>query len=447
MPESRRVTVIGLGVSGLSCARYFSHAGDHVTVIDSRSQPPMLGQLAAENSAIKFINQSLANDLPASDLIVVSPGVSLREPGIQAARDNHIPVVGDVEIFARQATAPILAVTGSNGKSTVTRLVTMMAEAAGLSPAEGGNIGTPVLDLLERPTPGCYVLELSSFQLETTQSLSARAAVVLNISPDHLDRYLDMQAYIDAKARIYKRAQRVIINRDDPRVMALHRADSNTISIGCDKPVSDGDFGLAHHDGQTWVMQGDQQLLAANELKLPGHHNLLNIQAALALLTSCTDITDSVLAVARAFTGLAHRYQFLLERDGVCWINDSKATNVGATVAALQGSDRPVVLIAGGDGKGADFSPLAEVIRRHARAVVLIGRDAKLIAAVVNDIPIKYARDMDQAVQIAAGLAEVGDYVMLSPACASLDMYRNFEQRGDNYSAAVRRWVDNHDPD
>lgn len=443
MFNPRLVTVVGLGVSGLSCARYFNRAGDRVTVIDSRSQPPMLDQLMAEDDAIEFLNLPLDQNFPHGDLLVVSPGVSLAEPGIQAAIDNQVPVVGDVEIFAQHAVAPILAITGSNGKSTVTRLTTLMAEAAGLSPAEGGNIGTPVLDLLEQPTPGCYVLELSSFQLETTSSLSARAAVVLNISPDHMDRYPNMQAYVDAKARIYRQAQTVILNRDDTQMVALNNVDDKAVSIGSGKSDRDQDFGLEHFDGETWLMQGQQRLLAASELKLSGPHNLLNIQAALALLTTCTDITDTILDAARQFSGLAHRYQWLAEHNGVCWINDSKATNVSATIAALQGSNRPTVLIAGGDAKGADFSELTDVIHHHARAVVLMGRDAKQIAAVIKDVRVEYARDMEQAVESAASLAELGDCVLLSPACASFDMYQNFEQRGDVYCAAVERWVRN----
>jgi UDP-N-acetylmuramoylalanine--D-glutamate ligase len=336
----------------------------------------------------------------------------------------------------------VVAVTGSNGKSTVVSLLGEMARFAGWRTAVGGNLGDPALDLLDDANR-FYVLELSSFQLETTHSLEPAAAAVLNVSPDHLDRYPSLQAYADAKARVYRGAGVGVINRDDPRVRDMAGIAGRDTGFTLGVPRS-GDYGLCQHQGETWLCRGDKPLLPVAELRLAGRHNLANALAALALGEASGLPVEAMLAALRRFRGLDHRTQLVAERHGVRWFNDSKGTNVGATIAALDGLYRPegtgrAVLIAGGDCKGADFSDLAPVVRRACRAVVLIGRDApRLAAALAGGVPLEQAESLEQAVELAARLARRGDHVLLSPACASFDMFRGFEHRGEAFVAAVR---------
>jgi UDP-N-acetylmuramoylalanine--D-glutamate ligase len=441
--NDKRALVVGLGLSGLSSARYLARHGYAVTVVDSRAQPPGLGALHAELPGVRVHTGSFEPALFRDPgLLVVSPGISLKEPVIAAACARGIEAVGDVELFARAARAPVVAITGANGKSTVTSLVGEMCREAGFDTAVGGNIGVPVLDLLRTSEPEVYVLELSSFQLETTMSLNARAATVLNITADHMDRYATLADYAAAKARIFRGDGIMILNADDPSVMAMDLPGRSTVRFGAKPPACDIDYGLVAHGGEIWLARGARQLMPASGIPLPGRHNLLNVLAAMALAEAVHVPLDAMKRAVARFQGLHHRTELIAERDGVRWIDDSKGTNVGATVAALNGMDAPVILIAGGDGKGADFSELRAPVTKRARAVVLIGRDAPLIEkALAGVVPVEHARDMPAAVRAAARLAQPGDVVLLSPACASFDMFRNYEHRGQVFAKAVKEVV------
>ncbi len=438
--NDKRALVVGLGLSGLSSARWLASQGYAVTVVDSRAQPPGLGALQAELPGVPVhtggFDTALFRD---PGLLVLSPGVSLQQAEIAEARGRQIEVVGDVELFARVARAPVVAITGSNGKSTVTSLVGAMCKEAGMDTAVGGNIGVPVLDLLRSPEPEVYVLELSSFQLETTASLNARAATVLNITADHMDRYATLDDYGAAKARIFRGDGLMVLNADDPVVLAMGLPGRSQVRFGENGPASGIDFGLVSHGGETWLARGPRLLLPASSVPLPGRHNILNVLAAMALAEALHVPLDAMKRAVATFKGLAHRTELVLERDGVRWINDSKGTNVGATAAALSGMDAPVILIAGGEGKGADFEALRAPVAQHARAVVLIGRDAALLEKALGGVvPVLHAQDMQAAVRAAARTAQPGDVVLLSPACASFDMFRNYEHRGQVFVECVK---------
>ncbi len=439
-PLRQQTVIIGLGKTGLACARFLARRGETVTVMDSRSQPPALAQLRKELPDAEVIAGGFdAALLSRAARLVISPGVALSEPAIAAAINRGVAVEGDIELFARNANAPVIAITGSNGKSTVTELVGEMARQAGKRVRLGGNLGTPALDLLVDEPPDFYVLELSSFQLETTRRLNAHAAVVLNISADHQDRYADLDEYSRAKQRIYQGDGLMVVNADDKRVMNMvdHRRPS--VRFGTGKPRA-ADYGLRSSSGETWLARGDELVLPVRELRIPGRHNQLNALAALALGESMGLPRVAMADALRSFRGLAHRTEWVAEIGGVNWYNDSKATNVGATLAALNGLEGQVVLIAGGEGKGADFSTLCQAIAVKARAVILMGRDASLMARVLEGMaPVEYASQMDDAVARARRWAEPGDNVLLSPACASFDMYSGFEERGEAFIAAVNR--------
>jgi UDP-N-acetylmuramoylalanine--D-glutamate ligase len=438
--ETKRALVVGLGLTGISCVRHLVARGYDVTVADTREQPPKLEELRHEFPRVA----AHTGGLPAAlfedpGLLVVSPGVSVREAGIARAVERGAEVAGDIELFAREATAPVIAVTGANGKSTVTALAGEMCRQAGLRTAVGGNIGVPALSLLASPEPDVYVLELSSFQLETTASLNARAATVLNITPDHMDRYRDIDEYAGAKARIFRGNGTMVLNTDDPRVMRLREPGRRVVGFGLGRPLAAQDYGLDEVNGETWLVHGKQPLMPARDVPLAGRHNLANVLAAMALAEAVGVALDAACDAVRAFKGLKHRTELVAEQRSVRWYDDSKGTNVGATVAALNGMTSPVILIAGGDGKGQDFSGLKPACARHARAVVLIGRDAPQIEAALGQaVPVHHAQDMHDAVRIARGLAQAGDVVLLSPACASFDMFRNYEHRAEVFCAAVR---------
>ncbi len=440
--------VVGLGKSGLSAARALQALGARFAVTDSRIDPPGLAALQAEcPDAPLFLGGFDPAAFAHASRLLVSPGVSVQTPAIAEAMACGIPVWGDIELLARLTPAPIAAITGSNGKSTVTTLLGLMAERAGVRAAVGGNLGEPALDLWlqqERKVgsaPDCYVLELSSFQLETTHSLNARVATVLNISPDHLDRYDGLDDYIAAKQRIFRGNGAMVVNADDPVVMAMVEPGRDVRRFTLAEPA-EGEFGLCRESGETWLAYGSERWIAAAELKISGDHNLANALAALAMGQALGWERQGMLAALREFTGLAHRTALVLDRDGVRWFDDSKGTNVGATVAAVRGLPGQVVLIAGGEGKNQDFTPLRAALADKARAVVLIGRDAPLIAAALGDgIAQHPAANLDQAVAVAADLAQPGDSVLLSPACASFDMFSGYEERGALFAAAVRRWA------
>jgi UDP-N-acetylmuramoylalanine--D-glutamate ligase len=438
--QKPRSLVVGLGKTGLSCARYLAAQGLPLAVTDTRLRPPALRELREILPDVAvFVGGFDAGAFAAAEQLVVSPGISLEEPLIRAARDRGAAVLGDVELFARAARAPIVAITGTNGKSTVTALLGEMARQAGRRVAVGGNIGTPVLDLLveQGPQPDLYVIELSSFQLETTTSLNAAAAVVLNLTPDHLDRHGDLERYRAAKARVYAGARVKVVNLDDPLVASMvPPQEARGFTAG---PPSWGQFGLVPHGHDSRLAYGDERLALASELLLVGRHNLVNALAAMALGRAMGLPVSPMIEALRRFPGLPHRCQWVASSQGVQWYNDSKGTNVGATLAALQGMDGSVVLIAGGDGKGQDFSPLCAAVREKARGIVLIGRDAPLIEAALGSVPpVAHARDMREAVRAARRMARPGDSVLLSPACASFDMYRNYEHRGEVFMRAVQ---------
>lgn len=438
--HKHRVLVVGLGVTGLSCARFLQSRGYAVAVTDTRAEPPGLEVLQQEMPDVAvFLGGFDAGVFARVDEIVVSPGVSLQEPLIAEAMERGVPVCGDIELFTREARAPVIAITGSNGKSTVTTLVGIMAEQAGLRVGMGGNLGTPALDLLNDEVQ-LYVLELSSFQLEATYSLQADAAVVLNISADHMDRYRDLQHYADTKAVIYKDAAFTLINADDPMVTPMVSSPDCRFSL---RDAADNQYGLRDLNGCVWLAKGDENLIPTDDLKIAGRHNWANALAALALAESIGLPRELCLETLRHFPGLSHRTQWVAEHSGVIWYNDSKATNVGAAIAALEGLDRPVVLIAGGQGKGADFSALSEVFEKRLRALVVMGEDAQYIAdQAPAGLKVVHADNMDEAVLAAAGVAVFGDAVLLSPACASFDQYSGFAHRGDCFCEAVLAYVE-----
>lgn len=439
MTKKKHALVVGLGVTGLSCVRHLLARGYDVSVIDSRATPPSLLELKREFPDVPVHTGSFdAGWFDRAEMLVVSPGVSLREPAVAAAIATGCEAVGDIELFVREAKAPVLAVTGANGKSTVTSLVGAICRAGGLDTRVGGNIGVPALSLLGPREPDVYVLELSSFQLETTSSLDARAAAVLNLTPDHMDRYESMEEYAQAKERIFRGSGVMVLNADDDYVKRMALPGRRGVYFTLGTPVSPSDYGVREHAGNLWLARGDIDIMAADEVPLPGRHNLANVLAAIALTDVLGVSRDAQRRAIRAFQGLPHRTELVANRDGIRWINDSKGTNVGATVAALNGMDAPVVLIAGGDGKGADFSELRDVCAARARAVVLIGRDGSRIeAAIAGRVPTQLATDMQDAVRVARSLAKHGDIVLLSPACASFDMFKNYEHRGDVFRAAV----------
>ena len=443
MDTEARTLIVGLGKTGLSCARFLTARHIPVAVTDSRAEPPGLASLQNELPEVPLFMGGFNPDIFArAECLVVSPGVSVHEPAIAKAAARGVPVIGDIELFIRHTHAPVAAITGSNGKSTVTALLGEMARRATWQVRVGGNFGTPALDMLGEDEPDLYVLELSSFQLETTSSLNARAAVVLNISPDHMDRYADVEEYTSAKQRIYMGNGAMIINKDDAAVSAMIEPGRRVLRFGLGEPGS-GEFGLRTSEGEPWLSYGEQPLLPVRELRIKGNHNVSNALAALALGQALDLPRAAMLAALREFPGLPHRSEWVAEQAGIQWYNDSKGTNVGATLAALQGlaaaSTGKVVLIAGGDGKGADFTPLRAGVAARARAVVLIGRDAALIeTALAAVVPVVHARDMTNAVHAARVLAQSGDAVLLSPACASFDMYSGYDERGRVFVSAVQ---------
>lgn len=470
--KNKSVLVLGLGETGQSMLRWLSAQGARLRAADSRSAPPG----AAEAERIVGSGQILCGPFSASmfdgvDLVAISPGVPLRDPVVASAVARGIQVVGDIELFAQQirgqqapaatssrspALSPegkrgeremqplILAITGANGKTTVTSMTEHLCKAAGRDAVAAGNISPAVLDaVMARGAnqPEIWVLELSSFQLETTFSLNAHAATVLNVSEDHLDRYSGMDEYASAKARIFQGNGVQVLNRGDARSLGMLLPGREIVTFGLDMPRNKVDWGIEHAADGIWLVQGRERLLKAEELQVAGLHNAANALAALALCRAIDLPMPVLLDALRSFKGLPHRVERVAEIGNVIYYDDSKGTNVGATIAAMQGLGRKAVLIAGGEGKGQDFSPLNPVVAEHARAVVLIGRDAPLIEAALNGcgVYVLRARDMSDAVQQASALAQSGDAVLLSPACASFDMFRNYAHRAEAFVNAVRR--------
>lgn len=445
--------IVGLGTTGLSVARYLSNQDMKYAVVDSRQSPPCMDELyslndqGAEYHFGDFDTPLLSN----AKRIVVNPGIAVATPEIASARESGVEVLGDIELFCRAipATKPVIAITGSNGKTTVTTLLDLMAKASGVEVGTGGNIGTPALDLLSKKNTELFILELSSYQLETTPSLQTKAAVILNLSEDHLDRYNNnIEEYAQAKALIYQNCEYVIYNREDTYSQRFaHQAskNNNAVSFGLDTPEK-GQYGIQLKDDVEWLAKGDDLLIPVVEIKQVGKHNLANSLAALALGEKAGLTMSAMLKVLREFSGMEHRTQWVSEINNLSFYNDSKGTNVGATLSALSGLSGKTVLIAGGQGKGADFLPLSEVIKAKARAVVLIGEDAEKIAAVVDQsIPHVFADSMQAAVEKAYQLGDkqAGDNILLSPACASFDMFNNYIHRGEAFIQAVKNVENN----
>jgi UDP-N-acetylmuramoylalanine--D-glutamate ligase len=437
--DSHLKIVVGLGKTGLSCVRYLVQQGFKVVAVDSRMSPPGLEELRQNFPEVQgHLGGFNAEILSQADELILSPGVSKREPAIAECLERGIKVIGDIELFARAARAPIVAITGSNGKSTVTSLVGLMAEVAGKKVKVGGNLGVPALDLLD-PKAELYVLELSSFQLETTFSLKPAASVVLNVSADHMDRYRDLNEYKLTKQRIYLGCGVAVINRDEPSSYSNVLLPQKIIKFGVGAPDKN-DFGVV--DG--YLVCGNKKLLSIDELKIKGLHNVANALAALALGSAINLPLAVMLQALRDFPGLQHRCQWVANIDNVDWYNDSKGTNVGATKSAIEGlganNRGKIVLILGGIGKDADFTELRDVVAKYVRAVVLIGKDAKLIEQFLGkENKVLFAASMAEAVAICARKVKSGDAVLLSPACASFDMFNNFEHRGEIFMQEVRK--------
>lgn len=431
--------IVGLGETGFACVRHLLAQGWRIGVTDSREKPPRLAALQALHPEVPVALGGFDRGmLMAAQEIIVSPGVSLQEPPLRDALGYGIPVIGEIELFARTARAPVLAVTGTNGKSTVTTLLGEMGRAAGVDVALGGNLGPCALELLGEPQAQLYVLELSSFQLETVRSLNARAASILNITPDHLDRYPSLGDYVRAKAAIFRGDGVVVLNADDPMVRSLAEPGRETLFFSANQPVDAQTFGIAYRAGETWFCRGANEIAPTAAFRPAGRHNQANALAALALGSAAGLPGEAMTQALQAYRGLPHRMESVLEHNEVLWINDSKGTNVGATLAAVSGLDRPLILILGGQGKGQDFGALGTAVQGRARAAVLLGEAAEALAGAMHGrCPLETVADMHAAVAAAARLARPGDAVLLSPACASFDQFPDYAARGEAFRRAV----------
>ncbi len=436
--QHSKVLVVGLGHTGVSVAHYLQKMGFKFAITDSRDKPPLeeaFFQVMPDTPI--FTGGFDESAFQVATHIVVSPGVSLMEKSIVKAIANGVKVVSDIDLLVCSISVPIVAITGSNGKSTVTTMMGEMAKAAGKKVAVGGNLGTPALDLLAEDAE-LFVLELSSFQLERTSVLNATVATVLNVSADHLDRHDDIETYAKEKQSVFRGNGVLVINRDDPLVSSMCEDGRSCLTFSIKH--SEADFYLAISEGHEFLMQGQEVLMSLAELPLEGRHNAANALAALALGTAVGLDKTAMVAALKVFKGLDHRMQKVAKIRGVTWVNDSKATNIGACAAALEGYDTKVILIAGGDAKGADMNDLAPIIKNKAKSVVLIGKDSGLIKQAINEsVPTYSAKNMEEAVNICAELAQGGDNVLLSPACASLDQFKNYQDRGNQFSKAVLR--------
>lgn len=431
--------IVGLGRTGLSVARYLHAQGITFSVCDASESPSGLKELKQFAPIASLYLGGLTVDALQNVVeVIASPGIAVRSELLQEATRRGIPVIGDIELFARATKTPVVAITGTNGKSTVTTLVALMAQAAGFRAFAGGNLGRPALDLLQESPADLFVLELSSFQLETTHSLNTRTATVLNVTSDHMDRYDSMLDYAQAKARIFDQCSTAVINADDPVVMAMPRHHQQVLSFTVKEGVS-ADYHVNHSNQAYWLCRQGQPLVALFELKITGLHNAANALAALAMSEALGLDRQACLQALKDFPGLPHRAEWVADVKGVRYIEDSKGTNVGATLAAVNGMHGPLVVIAGGQGKGQDFSPLASSFRDKVKHVVLLGQDAALIETALNGVcPTERVSSMEQAVQAAARVAQTGDTVLLSPACASLDMFRDYAHRGAVFTTAVK---------
>lgn len=439
--------IVGLGITGLSCVRFLSSQERSFAVIDTRETPPGIEILNAEFPNVPCHLGSLNQEwLNSAAEIIVSPGVALDLPELQEARRHGAHLLGDIELFAQFATVPVAGVTGSNGKTTVVTLLQEMIHEAKIPAYVGGNIGVPALDLLEKKDARFFILELSSFQLERIEKLPLRIATILNLAEDHMDRYAKFEDYCAAKQHIYDYAQITLVNREDALTIPMDAMDSAQISFGLNKPPRENDMGIIEKNGETYLAKGQQVLLNVKELALLGKHNWANALAAFAMGDTLEIPQDAMIAVLKRFTGVPHRCQPVAKKNGVSWINDSKGTNVAATLTALQGMAAlfpgKAILLAGGIGKNADFSPLCEPVKQLAKNVIVFGQDAPLIeAALQGEIEVTRVSTLEEAVSRAAQIASVGDFVLFSPACASFDMFNDYQHRGQCFVDAVKKEI------
>lgn len=439
--------IIGLGKSGFSCVEFLAKKHAHMLVLDTRETPPYIHQFKEQFSNIPVALGPLELKwLENAKEIIVSPGLATDQPFFLEATKQGIPIIGDIELFAREVTKPVCGITGSNGKSTVTSLVYEMAKTAHINVACGGNIGTPALELITQPEPDMYVLELSSFQLEITHSLKLKAAAFLNLNPNHLDRYSNMEAYRQAKQRIYLHADTAICNKDDDATFPEHSMPCNKeIYFSLSKP-GEGEFGLLQKQGEYYLALGETELMPISHLKIKGMHNQYNALAALAIGYAMNIPMEAMLNTLMTFPGLMHRCQYIGAWNGVEWFNDSKATNVTATLAAVEGLGSSLsgklVLLLGGQDKGDDFTRLTQAVKKYVRSIIVFGQDASLIEkALKSCVPLYNAQDFQHAVELSQQHAQAGDAVLLSPACASYDMFDNFEHRGSEFIRLVQEIV------
>jgi len=433
--ENSKVLVVGLGETGFSVAKFLHQQGIPFAVVDSRDKPPLNDAMLQDYPDTPVFTGGF--DRAAFEVathLIVSPGVSLQEDSLQKAILLGAKLLSDIDLFACATDKPVIAITGSNGKSTVTTMLGLMGNEANVVTAIGGNLGIPALDLLDDSIE-LYVLELSSFQLERTSVLNANAATILNVTEDHMDRHTDIADYAKEKQRVFSGNGVMVINEDDPVVnsMRVENRDLYTFSV-----IKKTGFHLANQQGENWLMNAELAMMQQSELAVEGLHNVANALAALALGTAAGLNNVAMCNALRKFKGLNHRMQKVGIINGVTWVNDSKATNIGACVAALQGYHYKVILIAGGDAKGADMKGLVSAIEENAKCVVLMGKDAGKIESAINGcVPSYRVENIQEAVKQAAKLAEEGDSVLLSPACASFDQYKSYQERGDKFTAAV----------
>ena len=438
---AKSIVVIGLGKTGYSVVAFFAVRGFNVIAMDTRNEPPFASEIKQTFPDVTLCLGGLDQaQLLDAEKIVVSPGLPLATKEIQTAKKAGVEIVSDIQVFAEYAQAPVIAITGSNAKSTVTTLVGLMAKEAGLNVAIGGNLGTPALDLINDDIE-LYVMELSSFQLEATPNLNAAVATVLNISPDHLDRYDSYQAYYESKHAIFNGAKWGVINLDDELSTPIFSQPENTVAFTVKEP-KENEFGVRIIDNGMFLAKGEQILLSCQALKIKGLHNRSNALAALALGECAGLPMSSMLQTLKVFPGLEHRCQWVGVHNGVEFYNDSKGTNVGATLAALEGLGPDInghlILMAGGVGKGADFTYLQQAVSEYVDTLVAYGEDAMLIAEALKDqTKVIQADSFEGAFKQACDVASDGDAILLSPACASFDMFKSFEHRGETFVKLV----------
>ena len=437
--DTTNYLIIGAGVTGLSVVEYLLSQNKSMRIMDSRELPPNAANieklLPSHEISFGDLNKQWLSE---ADVLVLSPGMSPKDTTILNSINKNAEIIGDIELFARDANKPYIAVTGSNGKSTVTTLVTDILVSQGIHAKAGANIGEPALTLLNDSTVDVCVLELSSFQLETCSSIQPISAVVLNVSDDHLDRHQSIDEYAKIKASIYTNARKKIVRREGNEILL---DEDNVISFGLDAPL-ENHFGISEQGDDRWLAKGSLKLMKASDIQLMGETGELNVLAALALTDNYIHDYEKAISAIKAFAGLPHRCQLFLDHKGVKWIDDSKGTNIGATVSAIQSIDTPIVLILGGTHKGGSLGELKNALQPNVRHVITFGQDKKIFSdALQSIIDVSEFSSLSDVVTHASELAADGDTVLFSPACASFDMFSNYIQRGLEFQSQVKRYV------